>query len=158
MKKKKMLSLLLAAALTVSIVGCGSGGSSSTTQGGDSAGTEKSEQASSGNEESASSDASSGERVPLRWLTTGDTAAEVIKADDRIVEEINNRLGIDLTVEIVPEGNTEKVNVAMASGDFPDIVTGAYGSSATQQWIDDGMVIGMNDYMDANPALKEQLK
>lgn len=26
-------------------------------------------------------------------------------------------------MEIVPEGSTEKVNVAMASGDFPDVVT-----------------------------------
>ncbi len=156
MKKKKMLSLLLAAALTASVVGCGSGKDSAPAQDSGSAATQESSSGSDGS--SAAADTSSGERVPLRWLTTGDTAAEVIKSDDRIVEEINNRLGIDLTVEIVPEGNTEKVNVAMASGDFPDIVTGGYGTSATQQWIDDGMVISMNDYMDANPSLKERLE
>jgi len=92
--------------------------------------------------------ADSAERVPIRWLTTGDAAAEAIQDNDRIIEAINEKLGIDLTVEIVPEANTEKVNVAMASGDFPDVVTGAYGTSATQQWIDDGMVIPLNDYMD----------
>lgn len=54
-------------------------------------------------------------------------AAEAIQDNDRIIEAINEKLGIDLTVEIVPEANTEKVNVAMASGDFPDVVTGAYG-------------------------------
>lgn len=99
-----------------------------------------------------------GERVPIRWLTTGDTAAEVIQDDDRIIEEINNRLGIDLTVEIVPEGSAEKVNVAMASGDFPDVVTGTYGSSATQQWIDDGVVIPLNDYMENNADVKAWLE
>lgn len=44
---------------------------------------------------------------------------EAIQDNDRIIEAINEKLGIDLTVEIVPEANTEKVNVAMASGDFP---------------------------------------
>lgn len=63
--------------------------------------------------------ADSAERVPIRWLTTGDAAAEAIQDNDRIIEAINEKLGIDLTVEIVPEANTEKVNVAMASGDFP---------------------------------------
>ena len=66
--------------------------------------------------------ADSAERVPIRWLTTGDAAAEAIQDNDRIIEAINEKLGIDLTVEIVPEANTEKVNVAMASGDFPDVV------------------------------------
>ena len=107
---------------------------------------------------SATGEKQEDERVPIHWLTTGDTAAEVIQDDDRIIEEINNRLGIDLTVEIVPEGSTEKVNVAMASGDFPDIVTGAYGTSATQQWIDDGMVITLNDYMESNSSMKSWLE
>lgn len=102
--------------------------------------------------------ADSAERVPIRWLTTGDAAAEAIQDNDRIIEAINEKLGIDLTVEIVPEANTEKVNVAMASGDFPDVVTGAYGTSATQQWIDDGMVISLNDYMDSFPSMKAWLE
>ena len=79
---------------------------------------------------------------------------KLIKPDDRIIAAINEKLGIDLTVEIVPEANTEKVNVAMASGDFPDVVTGGYGTSATQQWIDDGMVIPLNDYFDTMPNIK----
>lgn len=157
MKKKKLISLLLAATLAVSVfAGCGAKEESPANGGGEA--QTQNQSASSGKEESASGAAQSGERVPIRWLTTGDTAAEVIKDDDRIIEEINNRLGIDLTVEIVPEGNTEKVNVAMASGDFPDIVTGAYGTSATQQWIDYGMVIELNSYMDANASLKERLE
>lgn len=151
MKKRKMMSLVLAMTMTAALAGCGSDAGSASQQSAGSA--QKADgAASAANQESA------GERVPLRWLTTGDAAAKVIKEDDRIVEEINNRLGIDLTVEIVPEGSTEKVNVAMASGDFPDVVTGAFGTSATQQWIDDGMVIALNDYMDADPDMKAWLE
>lgn len=150
MKKRKVMSLVLVMALAASLAGCGSDAGTASGQ--------STESAPKADASDASENQGSGERVPLKWLTTGDAAAEVIKEDDRIVEEINNRLGIDLTVEIVPEGSTEKVNVAMASGDFPDVVTGAFGTSATQQWIDDGMVIALNDYMDANPDMKAWLE
>ena len=73
---------------------------------------------------------------------------------DRIVAAINEKLGISLSAQIVPEGNVEKVNVAMASGDFPDVVTGFYGTSATQQWIDNGMVIELNPYLDSLADMK----
>lgn len=92
--------------------------------------------------------------TPITWLTTGDTAAAPINEGDRIVAAINEKLDIDLNVTYVPEGSTEKVNVQMASGDLPDIVTGSFGSSATQTWIDSGMVIALNDYLDSYPNLK----
>ena len=116
MKAKKVTGLLLAFVMAFSMTACGN----STSTSADSA------ESSGSGEEAAQDQADSSERVPIRWLTTGDTAAEVIEDGDRIIEEINNRLGIDLTVEIVPEGNTEKVNVAMASGDFPE--TGSSGA------------------------------
>lgn len=148
MKKRQVVSLALAAAMAVSVTACGTGGSTEPTEK-----AETTTKADSGKTETEAK-ADSGERVPLRWLTTGDAAAKAIKPDDRIIEAINERLGIDLTVEIVPESNTEKVNVAMASGDFPDIVTGAYGTSATQQWIDDGMVIPLTPYLETMPNIK----
>ncbi len=94
---------------------------------------------------------------PIRWLTPGDTAAETIKDGDRIIAAINEKFDIDFTLERVPEGSVEKVNVAMASGDFPDIVTGAYGTTATQSWIENGMVISLNPYLDKYPNLKAWL-
>lgn len=96
--------------------------------------------------------------TPITWLTTGDTAAKVIEDDDRIVAAINEKFGIQLTVNYVPEGNVEKVNVAMASGDFPDIVTGKYGSSATQSWIENGMVLPLNDYLETYPNIANWFK
>lgn len=106
--------------------------------------------------------ADSAERVPIRWLTTGDAAAEAIQDNDRIIEAINEKLGIDLTVEIVPEANTEKVNVAMASGDFPDVVTGAYGTSAnasiTAKQMSEQMDISARKVSRLIKALKENGK
>ena len=144
MKTKRIFGLLTALVVTCSMTACGNETQTDNGTTGDSANT--------------GGQTDSTERVPIRWLTTGDSAAKVIENGDRIIEEINNRLGIDLTVEIVPEGNTEKVNVAMASGNFSDVVTGAYGTSATQQWIDDGMVISLNHYMDSNSNIAAWLE
>lgn len=97
-------------------------------------------------------------REKIVWLTTGDAGAKPLLKTDRIVEEINNRLGIELVMNIAPDGNTEKINVAMASGDLPDIVTGSYGTAATQQWIDDGMLVPFNEYLDKSPTVKKILE
>ena len=125
MKLKSLIAGAMAVCLAVSMTACGKSDS-----GGDSA------------------------RPTIKWLTTGDSSAPAIGPDDRIVAAIEDRLGINLEVIIAPENNTEKINVQMASGDFPDVVTGAFGTSATQQWIDDGMVIALNDYFDANSSMK----
>lgn len=144
MKKRRIVSLVLAMSMVAALTACGGGsGDAKSSTGSDTA--------------SGSGEAPGTKRAPIRWLTTGDTAAAVIKDGDRIIEAINEKLGIELTVEIVPEGNTAKVNVAMASGDFPDVVTGSYGTSATQQWIENGMVIPLNDYFESCPSLKTWL-
>lgn len=137
---KKLTALLLAAAMAFAAAACSGGTTSSTGGGGTSTG---------GDQGSGSSDP-----VPISWLTTGDSAAEPIQETDRIVAEINSRLGIELSVQIVPEGNVEKVNVAMAAGEYPDVVTGSYGISATQGWIDNGMVVELNQFFDDNPDMK----
>lgn len=91
------------------------------------------------------------------WLTTGDTAAKPILPQDRIIAEINKQLSIDLKVNIVPESDVTKVNIAMASGDVPDIVTGSFASSATNQWIKDGLLVPLNDYFEQTPNVKTKL-
>lgn len=95
--------------------------------------------------------------TPIRWLTTGDTASVAIQDGDRVIGAINEKFDMELQPDYVPEASVEKVNVAMASGDFPDIVTGSYGTTATQSWIENGMVISLSPYLDKFPHLKAWL-
>jgi ABC-type glycerol-3-phosphate transport system substrate-binding protein len=103
-------------------------------------------------------DQGAGEAVPLRFLTAGDSAAPWIAGEqnDRIFQEINRRLGIKLKVEAYKQAEYEKVNVAVASGDIPDVVVNEYPSAAVYQWIDDGVLRPLDDYFKLMPAVKEQ--
>ena len=116
MKKRQVMSLVLAGIMAASLTACGGGTAANNKETKAEAG-----QTESGKTESSKTEASSKteDRVKLRWLTTGDAAAKAIKPDDRIIAAINEKLGIDLTVEIVPEANTEKVNVPWLPETFP---------------------------------------
>jgi putative aldouronate transport system substrate-binding protein len=105
----------------------------------------------------ADSTAAKDEIVELTYLTTGDQAAKPIQGDDRIVAEINKRFGIKLNVKIVPQGAFDKINVAFASGDLPDVVTTQYPSDAVSQWIKEGLIVPINDYLKEMPTIKGRL-
>jgi putative aldouronate transport system substrate-binding protein len=95
---------------------------------------------------------------PLRMLIVGDSAAKSMKENDRIVGYMEDKLGIELTVDLVPQDSWEKVNVAVASGDFPDVVTNQFPSYAAKEWIEDGIVLPLNEYLDEFPALAANAK
>ncbi|MGG4033539.1 extracellular solute-binding protein [Paenibacillus cisolokensis] len=96
--------------------------------------------------------------VELTYLTTGDQAAKPLQPGDRIIAEINNRLGIRLNVQIVPEGAVDKINAAFASGDLPDVVTTKFPAESVSQWISEGIMIPIDDYLDAMPTVKQKLE
>jgi putative aldouronate transport system substrate-binding protein len=133
--KKKWLALPLSAALAVTTAGCGSA-----------------------DKESASGTDNGSAPVKIVFLTPGDTAAKAIQPGDRIIAEINKRLGIDLEVKVVPESGFEKINVAMATGDLPDIVTINYPSASLSQWIAEGMLVPLNQYLPQLPTIKAKLE
>ncbi|SFS46118.1 ABC-type glycerol-3-phosphate transport system, substrate-binding protein [Paenibacillus sp. BC26] len=97
------------------------------------------------------------EPYELVYLTTGDQGAKPLVPNDRIIAEINKRLNIKLTIKISPEFSYDKINVAIASGDLPDVVTTQYPSSSVSQWIKEGIVVPLNDYFDKLPTIKAKL-
>ncbi|MFD0676606.1 MULTISPECIES: extracellular solute-binding protein [unclassified Paenibacillus] len=101
---------------------------------------------------------SSNEPYELTYLTTGDQGAKPLQPNDRIIAEINKRLNIKLNVKIVPENAFDKINVAFASGDLPDVVTTQYPSETVSQWVKEGIIIPLNDYLKDTPSLKAKLE
>jgi ABC-type glycerol-3-phosphate transport system substrate-binding protein len=107
---------------------------------------------------SQSTGGQSGQDAPtITWLRTGDMASKVGDADDRIIQEIDKRVGIKLVIKMVPQNDSNKITVAMASGDYPDIVTMAYPNASVNQWIKDGILLPLNDYLKEMPTVKQTL-
>ncbi|GGD64277.1 extracellular solute-binding protein [Paenibacillus nasutitermitis] len=98
------------------------------------------------------------EPYELTYLTTGDQAAKPLQPNDRIIAEINKRLGIKLTVKIVPEGSIDKINAAFASGDLPDVVSTYYPTNAVTQWIKEGLIVPLNDYLSDMPTFEKNIE
>ncbi|KIL41962.1 ABC transporter substrate-binding protein [Gordoniibacillus kamchatkensis] len=114
-----------------------------------------------GESETKQDDAKTGKTsspTKLVFLTPGDNAAKAITPGDRIVAEINKRLNIDLEVKFVPESGYEKINVAMATGDLPDIVTINYPSPSLSQWISEGLLVPLDDYLPVMPTVKQKIE
>ncbi|GAA3403221.1 extracellular solute-binding protein [Paenibacillus hodogayensis] len=136
MNKLKRATLpVLIATLTVGAVGCSNGKSATPAPQSD-----------------------PNEVVNILFLTPGAVKADAMKPDNRIIAEIEKRLKIKLKVQTVLENNFEKINVAMASGDLPDVVTINYPSTSVNQWIDQGLIVPLNDYLPSLPTLKNRLE
>jgi len=95
---------------------------------------------------------------PLTFLTSGDVAARPLKPDDRIVAELNKRLGIELTVKAVPQNAWDRINVTVAAGDLPDVVTMNYPSASVNQWLADAILLPLNDHFGVAPTVKKHLE
>ncbi len=95
---------------------------------------------------------------PLTFLMTGDVAARPLKPDDRIVAEINRRLGIELNVKAVPGDAWDKIAVTIASGDLPDLTNLTYPSVQASQWVKDGILVPLNDYLPSMPTEKKRIE
>ena len=91
----------------------------------------------------------------LRIMIPGDYAARSAAKEDRIAGYIEEQLGVRLKVEQVPEGGLEKINVAVASGSLPDVVVGGYPSYSLSQWIEDQIIIPLDEYIDELPTIQK---
>ena len=91
----------------------------------------------------------------LRIMIPGDYAARSAAKEDRIVGYIEEQLGVRLKTEQVPESGLEKINVAVASGSLPDVVVGGYPSYSLSQWIEDQIIIPLDEYINELPTIKK---
>lgn len=98
------------------------------------------------------------EPYELTFLGNADAGAKTLKENDRIVQEINKRLNIKLKVKLVPQYEWDKVNVAIASGDLPDVVTINYPSDSVLQWIKEGIVIPLTPYLKQMPTVQHKIE
>ncbi len=151
---KRFASLVLAAAVAVSMSACGKSSESSNST-----------QASTSSAPSTTADASTGSTLPKLsgdnpveftiWITTNQQAPA---SDNKISKLLKDKLGVTLNYEIItPDKQDEKIGVALAGGEFPDLV-GVGDLNA--RMVTGGAYIPLDDYLkpEAADALYEHVK
>ena len=152
---KRFASLVLAAAVAISISACGS--SSESTNSTQSTATTSSA--------ASTTAAATGSTLPVLspdkpvefsiWITTSQQAPD---NNNKLTKLLKDKLGVTLNYEIItPDKQDEKIGVALAGGEFPDLlgVTDANGRMVTG-----GAFISLDDYLkpEAAETLYEHVK
>lgn len=143
---KRFASLVLAAAVAVSMSACGKSSESSNST-----------QASTSSAPSTTADASTGSSLPVLspdnpvelsiWITTNQAAPN---SDNKLSKLLKDKLGVTLNYEIItPDKQDEKMGVALAGGEFPDLlgVTDQNGRMVTG-----GAFIPLDEYLTPDGA------
>ena len=115
MRKKKVLAAILAMAMTLSMAGCGSDaqtGLSSETKSVTSETTE-----------------SNTEKVKLSvFIPQGSDVVDI--NENQVFLDLKQATGYDIDLILVPSDDaTEKLNLLLASGEYPDVIMGSYFSN-----------------------------
>ncbi|MCI8601898.1 MAG: extracellular solute-binding protein [Oscillospiraceae bacterium] len=161
MKKSKILTLILAASLTASaLASCNSGGgnsSSSSSSSGTSSSTPTSSAASSGGDSSASGTDGAPLDLSEKLTYTAMAGFRPQHADFKdmdIVNEVNAAANIDITWELVPDASlTEKKNLALSTGDVPDVMLGILGDTDIQR--NTKLFLALDDYTEYTPNMNQ---
>lgn len=186
---RKLLSVTVALTMVLGMVGCGSDSKETTDDAAKSEATEASTQEAAGTEE-ASQDVAEGETVFDENGISGKGQLPISKENielDVFVSQISYISDIDqnqttitlqdetnvtLNLTMVPEENAkEKLNLMFMSGDYPDVIIGAYILTAADvitYGTEEGILIPLNDLIDdycvniqqrweESPGLKEDM-
>ncbi len=136
--KKKLLALVLAAAMiATSVAGCGS---------------KPAEETPSASEETAADEAEVAEEeeeLTLKiWFPHSTTLNYMDPNEMPAMKEVYERTGVKVEWELIPydENYSTKVNLAFASGDYPDMIYGNVGSAEIIEYgVNQGILVALDE-------------
>ena len=145
--KRKKLTRMMAGVLTCAVLlgGCGQTGTQETA----SAEPVSSQQAAAGNEsESEATSEAAEDPVEIRVFYSYDPNAES-PASKFLVSEMEKALNIKLVRDEVPKSAySEKLQLALADGDYPDVfIFDSHDDASLISAVDNGLIIPVNDYI-----------
>lgn len=143
---RKILSLLLVTVMLVSLLAACSGNN-------DGADTETSKGESSSSSEDKKSDSGEKEETvkPITYSVFIGAPGQQPAPDNKIFKMIEEEFGITFEFEFLVGDLEQRLGVMIASGDYPDIISGA---NDTQKLIDAGAFIPIQDMINSQPNLQ----
>lgn len=160
MKKSKILTLILAASLTASaLASCNNGGGNSSSDTPSSSTPSSSTPTSSTTGGESSTGGTDGAPVDLSeklsyTAMAGFRPQHADFKDMDIVNELNAAANIEITWELVPDASqAEKRNLALSTGDVPDVMLGMLGDTDIQR--NSKLFLALDEYTDYTPNMNQ---
>lgn len=154
MKKKRLLAAVLSGVMAVSLAACSGGQSGESAQQAETqaAETQAAEEGSSAAEETAQAEAASGEAVEM-WFALRENESTLPEGSmDILKESVKEKFNVDLRIDRIDQSSyEEKLNVMIASGEFPDIID-SNGVLRLGEAVDGGLLIPMDDFIASDPV------
>lgn len=155
--KKKLLSMSLAAAMAVSLAACGGGEGSSVSK--ETAAASVTE-TTAAEVKPAETSAAAEQSAPA----AGETTIEVWTNDRHDIEymesmidkfNLENKDGITINLTVITEDYANMIKLAYDGGTAPDIITVNNGNLALSTFVDAGILVPLNDYIDADETYQK---
>lgn len=156
MKNTKVLTLMLAVSLAAaSLAGCGNGSSSSSSSSSDTAPSTSSSTPTSSTADSDTGDTGIDLSEKITYTAMAAFRPQHADFDDMdIVKEVNAAANIEIKWELVPDASvTEKRNLALSTGDVPDVMLGMLLDTDIQK--NTKLFLPLDEYTDYTPNMNE---
>ena len=148
MKKKRLFAVILTMIMVLSLAGCGSGESGNTAKG------------SAQTSEKKSDGSKSDEKVKLSvFIPQGSDVVDI--HENQVFLDLQEATGYEFDLILVPSDDAgEKLNLLLASGEYPDVIMGYYFSNQDLEkyGVEEEIFIPINDLIKENcPNICERL-
>ena len=125
MKREKLIAVISAICLAAGLMACGGADETAVNNASENTPTSQQEQASNG--EAVQADAgtwqNNGETVNLEWFMSAGVVPQTWDTNQYVMGQITEKTGVTISADIPAEDADTKLNLLIASGQLPDIIT-----------------------------------
>ena len=170
MKREKLIAVISAICLAAGLMACGGADETAVNNGSENTPTSQQEQASNG--EAVQADAgtwqNNGETVNLEWFMSAGVVPQTWDTNQYVMGQITEKTGVTISADIPAEDADTKLNLLIASGQLPDIIT-TTNSTLIKDMIDADLVWPLQEFFetylpdshiinDSNESFPEDIK
>ena len=170
MKREKLIAVISAICLAAGLMACGGADETAVNNASENTPTSQQEQASNG--EAVQADAgtwqNNGETVNLEWFMSAGVVPQTWDTNQYVMGQITEKTGVTISADIPAEDADTKLNLLIASGQLPDIIT-TTNSTLIKDMIDADLVWPLQEFFetylpdshiinDSNESFPEDIK
>lgn len=151
MVRKKILTIFMSLCMAVGLVACGGtadqAGADAIPDAAESGQRDQEENETSAQEKEAQTSASNGKTVNLEWFMSAGAVPQTWDTSQYVMGQITEKTGVTISADIPAEDADTKLNLLIASGQLPDIITTS-NTTLIRDMIDADLVWPMQEFFE----------